>query len=186
MCARAALGEGMRLADIGCGPIGDLYAFVSPDRPDTVTLIANYIPLEDPPGGPKFFEFGDDVLYQILVDNDGDARAEVTFQFRFQTQVSNPYTFLYNTGPITDLTSTNWNRRQVYSVTMITPSGTAVVGSGLACPPCNIGPCSTPNYAALTQQAIHALPGGVKVFAGQRLEVIGKLCRAQHEHMTVG
>jgi hypothetical protein len=70
----------------------DVYAFVSPDRSDTVTLIANYVPLQEPPGGPNFFEFGDDVLYQILVDNDGDARPEVTFQFRFQTQVRNPNT----------------------------------------------------------------------------------------------
>ena len=50
----------------------DLYAFVSPDKPDTVTLIANYIPLQDPAGGPNFYEFGDDVLYEIHIDNDGD------------------------------------------------------------------------------------------------------------------
>ena len=52
----------------------DTYAFVSPDRPDTVTIISNYIPLEDPAGGPNFFEFGDDVLYRINVDNTGDGR----------------------------------------------------------------------------------------------------------------
>jgi len=45
----------------------DLYAFVSPDRHDTVTLIANYIPLEGPDGGPNFYEFGDDVLYLSLI-----------------------------------------------------------------------------------------------------------------------
>ena len=50
----------------------DLYAFVSPDQPDTVTIIANYVPLEAPDGGPNFYEFGDDVLYAINIDNDGD------------------------------------------------------------------------------------------------------------------
>src|SRR5579885_749293 len=78
----------------------DLYAFVSPDRPDTVTIIANYIPLEEPAGGPNFFNFGDDVLYEIMIDNDGDSQAEITYQFRFTTQFTNPNTFLYNTGPI--------------------------------------------------------------------------------------
>ena len=55
----------------------DVYAFVSPDRPDTVTLITNYIPLEEPAGGPNFYEFGDDVLYEIHIDNNGDAVPEI-------------------------------------------------------------------------------------------------------------
>ena len=149
----------------------DVYAFVSPDRPDTVTLISNYVPLEEPPGGPNFFEFGDDVLYEIKIDNDGDALADVTYQFRFQTQVSNPNTFLYNTGPITSISSANWNRKQFYSVTVVDANGNStVLGSGLPCPPCNVGIRSTPNYENLAQQAIQSLPGGIKVFAGQRAE----------------
>src|SRR3954463_12917258 len=78
----------------------DVYAFVSPDRPGTVTLIANYIPVEYPAGGPYFFEFGEDVLYEIHVDNGGVPRDDITFQFRFETKVF-AETFLYNTGPIT-------------------------------------------------------------------------------------
>src|SRR6516162_3438 len=78
----------------------DVYAFVSPDDPDTVTLIANYIPLEGPDGGQNFFEFGDDVLYQIHIDNDGDGLDDTTYQFRFETTLQNPNTFLYNTGPV--------------------------------------------------------------------------------------
>ena len=88
----------------------DLYAFVSPDAPGTVTLIANYIPLEGPDGGPNFFEFGADVLYAIHIDNNGDAKPDITFQSRFQTQIRNPDTFLYNTGPITAIGSSSWNR----------------------------------------------------------------------------
>src|SRR3989454_11222184 len=97
----------------------DLYAFRSPDVPDTVTIIANYIPLESPAGGPNFPAFDDTVLYEIHVDNDGDAKEDLTYQFRFQTETRNPDTFLYNTGPITSLDDPNWNRRQTYSVTLV-------------------------------------------------------------------
>ncbi len=164
----------------------DVYAFVSPDRRDSVTLITNFVPLEDPPGGPNFFEFGDDVLYSINIDNDHDGKPEISYVFRFQTRLRNPNTFLYNTGPITSLNSPNWNKRQFYSVTRVEGKNTAaygtgshdasklktkLLGSGLACPPCNIGPRSTPNYAKkLGQPAVHDLPGGIKVFAGQRRE----------------
>jgi hypothetical protein len=163
----------------------DVYAFVSPDRDDTVTLITNFVPLEDPPGGPNFFEFGDDVLYSINIDNDRDGRPEISYVFRFHTRLRNPDTFLYNTGPITSLDSPNWNKRQFYSVTRVEGDDTAaygtgrpeasqlktkVLGSGLACPPCNIGPRSTPNYANLGKAAVHDLPGGLRVFAGQRRE----------------
>jgi hypothetical protein len=148
----------------------DVYAFVSPDRPGTVTLIANYIPLEGPAGGPNFYAFGDDVLYEIHVDNDGDAQADVTYQFRFHTRLADPNTFLYNTGPILSLDSPNWNSRQFYTVTRIAHGHSDVLASGLACPPCNIGPLSTPNYAQLAQAAVHSISGGITVFAGQRAE----------------
>src|SRR5215475_13126644 len=148
----------------------DVYAFVSPDRPDTVTLIANYIPLEGPAGGPNFYAFGDEVLYEIHIDNDADARADITYQFRFQTTLANPDTFLYNTGPILSLDSPNWNRRQTYTLTRVKGDRSEVLASGLTTPPCNIGPLSTPNYARLAQAAVHRLPGGITVFAGQRAE----------------
>src|SRR3977135_3702486 len=87
----------------------DVYAFVSPDRPDTVTLIANYIPLQKPDGGPNFYEFGDDVVYEIHVSNGGDARADLSYQFRFRTVIRNKNTFLYNTGPIGSIIDPAWN-----------------------------------------------------------------------------
>jgi hypothetical protein len=148
----------------------DVYAFVSPDRPSTVTLIANYIPLEGPAGGPNFYAFGDDVLYEIHVDNNGDAISDISFQFRFQTTLADPGTFLYNTGPILSLNSPNWNSRQTYTVTQVKNGATTVLGQGLSCPPCNIGPLSTPNYASLAASAVYGLPGGMQVFAGQRAE----------------
>ena len=97
----------------------DVYAFVSPNAADKVTLIANFIPFEAPYGGPNFFKFDDNVLYEIMVDNNGDAVEDVTFQFRFRTDVRNPNTFLYNTGPITSLDATTFNVRQFYTVTRV-------------------------------------------------------------------
>src|SRR5450755_247206 len=149
----------------------DVYAFVSPDSPGTVTLIANYIPLEGPDGGPNFYEFGNDVLYEIHVDNDGDGHSDITYRFRFNVELRNPDTFLYNTGPITSLDSHNFNRRQFYSVSKVDGHGhETLLASHLACPPCNVGPRSMPNYTALAGQAVHHLHGGERVFAGQRLE----------------
>src|SRR5262245_39277909 len=81
----------------------DLYAFVSPDRPDTVTIIANHVPLEGPAGGPNFYEFGDDVLYDILIDNNADGKPDITYAFEFSNEVRNANTFLYNTGQIKSL-----------------------------------------------------------------------------------
>ena len=77
------------------GPAGGqhgLYAFVSPDEPDTVTLIANWIPFEEPAGGPNFYKFGDDVLYDINIDNDGDAEDDIVYEFRFKTRHPEPAT----------------------------------------------------------------------------------------------
>jgi Domain of unknown function (DUF4331) len=148
----------------------DVYAFVSPDKASTVTLIANYIPLQLPSGGPNFYEFGDDVLYEIHVDNNGDGRADISYQFRFSTIVRDPDTFLYNTGQIDSLSSLNWNRVQTYDVAVVSGSSSGTLGTGLFCPPCNIGPLSTPDYQALAAAAVHGLGGGISVFAGQRAE----------------
>ena len=146
----------------------DVYAFVSPDRPDTVTMIANYIPLEEPAGGPNFFNFDDNVLYDIKVDNNGDGEEDVTYEFRFRTETRNPNTFLYNTGPINSLNDADWNIRQFYSVTRVAGHHRTVLGSNLPSPPNNIGPRSTPNYPSLATAAVNSLSGGIKVFAGQR------------------
>ena len=149
----------------------DLYAFVSPDKPDHVTIIANYVPLQSAAGGPNFYEFGDDVQYEIHIDTKGSSKADITYQFQFRTQLRDADSFLYNTGPITSLSSPNWNRRQLYAVRRIDGTGNKSLGQNLACPPCNIGPLSTPNYAAkLAGPAVHTLSDGSKVFAGQRAD----------------
>jgi Domain of unknown function (DUF4331) len=146
----------------------DVYAFVSPDNPETVTLIANWIPLEAPNGGPNFYKFGDDVLYRINIDNDGDAKDDIVYEFRFKTEIQNRSTFLYNTGPVGSLDDPNFNIRQTYTVTRIDRHGRTVLGRHLSTPPVNVGARSTPNYAALAAEGIHTLSDGSRVFAGQR------------------
>lgn len=151
----------------------DVYVFRSPDAPDTITIIANYIPLEQPAGGPNFYNFSDAGVYEIHIDNDGDAVEDVTYQFQFRTDVRNASTFLYNTGPILTLDSANWNVRQFYNVTRIAGARrggtrTTVLTNGRVAP-ANIGPKSTPDYPALASAAIESMPNnGGRVFAGPR------------------
>ena len=145
----------------------DVYAFVSPDRPDTVTIIANYIPLEEPAGGPNFNSFDDHVLYEIHVDNDGDAKDDITYQFRFRTRIRNPNTFLYNTGPIDSLSDPDWNMPQTYQVRQLNGRHRSTLGRDLPTSPVNIGPRSIPDYGVLRTEAVQSLPNGIRVFAGQ-------------------
>lgn len=148
----------------------DTYAFVSKENPDKVVLIANYIPLQQPNGGPNFFEFADDVLYEIHVSNAGTSEADVTYQFRFTTEVRNTKTFLYNTGPIDSIGSENWNRPQFYSVTRVKNGKARLLAEKVPCPPVNVGVRSTPDYAKLATEAVRTLPRGLRVFAGQRAD----------------
>ena len=148
----------------------DLYAFVSPDRSDSTTFVMNTDPFQLPGGGPNFNKFGDDVLYEINIDNNGDAVADVKYQFRFKTTYANPNTFLYNTGQVTSLTDPNLNRRQTYTVTEVKGSASAAIGQNLPTAPAYVGALrSTPNYRATAAQANVGLEGGtIKVFAGPR------------------
>jgi hypothetical protein len=131
----------------------DTYAFRSPDKPDTVTIIANYIPGEDPAAGPNWYSFSSSARYVIYADKNGDGKPDVTWRFRFTNQA--PVAFLQNT-------------QQTYSVTRIDGNSSRVVGDGLLTPPDNIGPRTTPSYHALAMAGVHDMSDGSKVFAGQR------------------
>lgn len=151
----------------------DVYAFVSPDEPDKVTLISNFIPFQIPDQGPNFYPFDPNVLYEIHIDNNGDAVEDITYQWRFTTEVRNPGTFLYNTGVVTTLDDPDLNVRQFYRLSRVDGprrTGTVTELSGrLPVPPPNIGPRSTPNYGGIGG-GIQQLPGNVRAFAGQRDE----------------
>jgi hypothetical protein len=154
----------------------DVYAFRSPNRPSSVTLIANYIPAEEPAAGPNFYKFGNDVLYEINVDNDADARDDLSFQFRFHSRTNNGNTFLYNTGPVTSLKDPDLNQEQFYSVSMLKDGDHAapmregkVLAKDLQVAPANVGPVSYPDgYRKVADQARYDIGGGIKVFAGPR------------------
>lgn len=167
----------------------DVYAFISPDRPNTVTVLANFIPDENPAGGPNFFKFDDSVLYQIRFDNNGDGRLDLAIQYRFRTVVGNGDSFLYNgdfdgngEGTINSLSDPDFNVKQFMDVTALIRQGdpanptftTFVLGTNLPTPPVNIGPRSTPNYETnLAEPAIATVAtgfGNIRLFAGQREE----------------
>jgi hypothetical protein len=83
----------------------DLYAFRSPENPTKVVVIANYIPLEEPGGGPNYKHFSDSVLYEIKVDRDNDGHEDLAYQFQFTTNIQSPGTFLNFLAPVTGLTT---------------------------------------------------------------------------------
>lgn len=147
----------------------DVYAFVSPDRPDTVTLIANWYPFEEPNGGPNFYPWATDAHYDINIDNNGDAKADLTYRWNFRTDDRRGNdTFLYNDDPVTSLDDEDLLFRQTYTLSVIDRAAgrvTNLVTNGKVAPS-NVGPASMPNYRALRDQAITAVPGG-KTFAGQ-------------------
>ena len=131
----------------------DLYAFVSPDKPSTATIVSNWIPGEDPAAGPNYYTFSQTARYDIYADRNGDGKPDVAWYFRFKNLPSQ--LFLGNT-------------QQSYTVTKVENGKSSVVGHGLLTPPDNIGPRSTPNYDALAAKGIHTLGDGSTVFAGQR------------------
>ncbi len=148
----------------------DVYAFMHPTQADQVVLIANFIPLQQANGGPNFYEFGDDVLYEINVSNTNKCEANVTYSFNFRTQIRNPDTFLYNFGQIEKIDSANYNRPQVYDIIRTEKGKTPqYVAKNVPVPPVNVGPRSTPNYPALANSAIKTV-GDKKFFAGQRAD----------------
>lgn len=153
----------------------DVYAFVDPNDPTLVNLIANFIPFQEPAGGPYFYKFDDNVRYDINVDNNGDAVADVSFQLTFVTTIANPNTHLLNTGPINTLRGDpDLNVQQFYTLTLVRPgAGNVVLDTNLPVVPANIGPRSTPNYEALAATGVQsfATPNGVgRSFCGQRDE----------------
>jgi len=147
----------------------DVYAFVSPDRPGYVTFVANFIPFEEPNGGPNFYPFATDAVYNINIDNNGDAKPDATFRWTFHNiDRRGGNTFLYNNGPVTSINDPNLLFRQTYTLQSSfngEPFRTRVAGAPVA--PSRVGPASMPGYARLRNQAITTLPGGWKIFAGQ-------------------
>lgn len=148
----------------------DVYAFISPEDPDKIVFVANYVPLLLPNSGPNFYRFGDEVEYGIHIDNDGDAIRDVSYWFRFRSAIRNGDTFLYNTGPVDSLDDTDLNVRQFYSVHRENAGAKSIeLADDVPVAPWNAGPRSFPDYDGVANEAIQPLAGG-RVFAGPRDE----------------
>ncbi len=158
----------------------DTYAFRSMERgrEDYVTLIANFVPKQGAGGGPHFAAFDDTVLYEIKIDNTGDGIEDIKYQVQFSTQIVNGNTVLGLTtinqdGVVKSLDDKDYNEVQSYSVTRIDNSnrGGKILSSNLRVPPSNVGSKVTPDYeTSIGEKAVYKLPGGGRVFAGQRDE----------------
>jgi hypothetical protein len=146
----------------------DLYAFVSPDDPSTVTIISNWIPFEAPAGGPNFFAFGQHVHYDVKIDNDADAKPDTIYRWTFRNHYRNPDSFLYNTGPVTSLDDTDLNFYQTYDVERLNVdrhTARTIVNNATVVPS-RVGDASMPNYTTLRNEGIVTSADG-SFFAGQ-------------------
>jgi hypothetical protein len=145
----------------------DTYAFRSPEKKGTITLAANWIPFEEPAGGPNFFPWATDAQYDIKIDNNHDAKADITFRWTFKDHYRSKDTFLYNTGPVTSLKDKDLNFYQTYKLVRIKNGTSKVIVRNKVVAPSNVGGASMPNYAALRNQATTTPKKNVKSFVGQ-------------------
>jgi hypothetical protein len=148
----------------------DLYAFRSPDDPNTVTIIANYIPFESPEGGPNYFSFAPNVRYEIHIKNKTTtAGDDITYRFTFSQINQDPTTFF-------NIRLGQQNLKTTYVCEKSVDGGanfTTVITNGVV-PPNNIGPRSIDNatvglgmpYANIMTNAIATTGAGEKVFCG--------------------
>jgi hypothetical protein len=149
----------------------DLYAFTAPDATNALTVVANWIPFEDPAGGPNFYRFDDKASYYVNVDNTGDGKYDIRYRFKFKTTVRNPDSFLYALPGVSSVSDSKLNVVQTYTITRETykngkRTGSKRIASGLPVAPNDVGPKTFPDYASVANEAIKSLPGGGKVFAG--------------------
>jgi hypothetical protein len=127
----------------------DVYAFVSPDAPSTVTLISSWIPFEEPAGGPNFYLWAENTNYDIKIDNNGDAKPDKIYRWQFTTHYRSGNTFLYNTGPVTSLSDADLNIYQTYDLYKVRPGGPQhLLLNNAPVAPSNVGGASMPNYNA--------------------------------------
>jgi hypothetical protein len=147
----------------------DVFAWVDATAPTKVNLVVNVSPMQDPAGGPNFWQFDPAARYSIKIDNDRDAKADLTYRFTFKTKVRNQGTFLYNTNQVTSATDPDLSVIQTYTVTRIDEKGhRKVLGKDIPTAPINVGARSNPDYAASMSGSVRDLSGGYKAFAGQR------------------
>ncbi len=156
----------------------DVYAFTSPDKPDSVTLVANWIPFEEPNGGPNFYPWKAGSHYDINIDSNGDGKPDITYRWTFKddrTLQDNAMhgdagggSFLYNDGVVNSVHDKTLLFKQTYDLSVIKNGvDQGVIGSGTATPS-DVGKASMPNYGALRSEAtVNIASKGIKTVATQ-------------------
>jgi Domain of unknown function (DUF4331) len=150
----------------------DVYAFTAPDAEDALTVVSNWIPGQVPASGPNFFRWDDRARYYIKLDNNGDGKPDVEYQFKFDTKINNPNSFLYAGPGAQDYGDLNVIQR--YDVTRYDyntrgrVTDREKVGNNLLVAPSNVGPKTFPQYGNFVDGANATLDDGTKVFVGQR------------------
>ena len=166
----------------------DVYAFKAQDAPDSLTLVANWIPFEDPAGGPNFYRFDDRATYYLNVDNTGDGVYDIRFRFRFRTSIGDRGSFLYAAPTVDSIDSPNLNVKQTYTVgvrrlaaryivglarTSVTPNALTTAGV-LLC----VG-SAIPVYFEYRNEILFYWLGAVVFVVGSILDILdGALARA--------
>jgi hypothetical protein len=148
----------------------DLYAFMAPDSPEKVTFVSSWIPFEEPAGGPNFYLWAERTNYDINVDNDGDARADVIFRWRFTTHHRNGGdSFLYNNGVVDSLNDPNLLIYQTYDLWRIREGRDPVrILDDAEVVPSNVGAGSMPTYNA------DLFDGGTRTFGAANRSWVGQ------------
>ena len=151
----------------------DVYAYTANDAPGSLTVVANWIPFEDPAGGPNFYRFDDRAHYYINIDNTGDGKYDIRYLFKFKTKIRNKNSFLYALPGVSSFKDPKLNIVQRYDIFRERyKNGKQIrssrIANNLPVAPNNAGPKTFPHYNAVANSAIRKLSGGGKVFAGQR------------------
>ena len=184
----------------------DVYAYTAKDAPDDLTVVANWVPFEDPAGGPNFYKFDQKARYYINIDNTGDGKYDVRYRFKFRDKYENGgSSFLYALPGVASIDDPKLLQKQFYDVERLSYGyaksasssknrkkhsrkgksrkhkskgrhrskrrvlrSVRTVARNIPVAPNNVGPKTIPDYTKVANQAITELPGGGKVFAGQR------------------
>ena len=146
----------------------DVYAFTAPDAPGSLTVVANWIPLADPAGGPNFFPLDENARYYVKIDNSGDGREDVAYRWDFKTKFRNPNSFLYAAPTVDSINDPDLNLVQTYDLYKeeYNSSGKVIktrrIADDAPVVPDNVGPKTIPNFAQVEAGGVTPLKGGGK------------------------
>jgi hypothetical protein len=150
----------------------DVYAFTAKDAPGSLTVVANWIPLEEPAGGPYYGKLDPKARYYVKIDNTGDGRADVAYRWKFHSRFRNPNSFLYAAPEVTSVDDPDINFVQTYDLYKDSYKRNGKlkrerrIAHNVPVAPDNVGPKTIPNYEPVWLGAVHPLGGGGKTFVG--------------------